>query len=81
LQSLSNLLGGGFDTTHLERTSEDYQRQVSAAVAQDSDLTSYVRTLEERYDNQAESGISNLPSGDELARELERFLRENGDEE
>jgi proteasome assembly chaperone (PAC2) family protein len=81
LQSLSNLLGGGFDTTQLERTSEDYQRQVSAAVAQDSDLTSYVRTLEERYDNQAESGISNLPSGDELARELERFLRENGDEE
>jgi proteasome assembly chaperone (PAC2) family protein len=81
LQSLSNLLGGDFDTTHLERTSEDYQRQVSAAVAQDSDLTSYVRTLEERYDNQAESGISNLPSGDELASELERFLRENGDEE
>jgi len=81
LQSLSNLLGGGFDTTHLERTSEDYQRQVSAAVAQDPDLTSYVRTLEERYDNQAESGISNLPSGDELASELERFLRENGDEE
>jgi proteasome assembly chaperone (PAC2) family protein len=81
LQSLSNLLGGGFDTTHLERTSEDYQRQVSAAVAQDPDLTSYVRTLEERHDNQAESGISNLPSGDELARELERFLRENGDEE
>src|SRR4051812_23030561 len=81
LQNLSNLLGGSFDTAHLERTSEDYQRQVSAAVAQDSDLTSYVRTLEERYDNQAESGISNLPSGDELARELERFLRENGDEE
>ncbi len=81
LQSLSNLLGGGFDTAHLERTSEDYQRQVSAAVAQDPDLTSYVHTLEERYDSQAESGTSNLPSGDELASELERFLREKGDEE
>jgi proteasome assembly chaperone (PAC2) family protein len=82
LQSLSNLLGGGgFDTAHLERTSEDYQRQVSAAVAQDSDLTSYVHTLEERFDTQAESGVSNLPSGDDLARELERFLREKGDEE
>src|ERR671920_1825176 len=81
LQSLSNLLGGGFDTTHLERTSEDYQRQVSVAVAQDSDLASYVRTLEERYDNQAESGERNLPSGDELAKELERFLREKGEDE
>ncbi len=81
LQSLSNLLGGSFDTAHLERTSEDYQRQVSAAVAQDPDLTSYVRMLEERYDAQAESGIRNLPSGDELAKELERFLREKGEEE
>jgi predicted ATP-grasp superfamily ATP-dependent carboligase len=79
LQSLSGLLGGtGFDTAQLERTSEDYQRQVSAAVAQDADLTSYVHTLEERYDSQAESGIRNLPSGDELASELERFLRDKG---
>jgi hypothetical protein len=81
LQSLSRLLGGSFDAAHLERTSEDYQRQVSAAVAQDSDLTSYVRMLEERYDTQAASGTRNLPSGDELASELERFLREKGEEE
>jgi len=81
LQSLSRLLGGSFDAAHLERTSEDYQRQVSAAVAQDSDLTSYVRMLEERYDTQAVPGTRNLPSGDELARELERFLREKGEEE
>jgi hypothetical protein len=80
LQNLSTLLGGSFDSEHLERTSEDYQRQVSAAVSQDTDLTSYVRTLEERYDTQAESGIRNLPSGDELASELERFLREKGEE-
>src|ERR687895_1597647 len=81
LESLSKLLGASFDATHLERTSEDYQRQVSAAVAQDSDLTSYVRMLEERYDTQAAQGIRNLPSGDELAKELERFLQEKGEEE
>src|SRR5919112_904859 len=81
LTNLSTLLGGSFDTTHLNSTSEDYQRQVSVAVAQDSDLASYVRMLEERYDAQTESGERNLPSGDELARELERFLREKGEEE
>jgi proteasome assembly chaperone (PAC2) family protein len=81
LQNLSTLLGGSFDSAHLERTSEDYQRQVSAAVSQDPDLTSYVSTLEERYDSQAESGIRELPSGDELASELERFLREKGEED
>jgi proteasome assembly chaperone (PAC2) family protein len=80
LQNLSRLLGASFNTAHLERTSEDYQRQVSAAVAQDSDLTSYVRTLEERYDTQAAQGIRNLPSGEELASELERFLREKGED-
>src|SRR5215212_3126746 len=81
LQSLSNLLGTSFNSTHLNSTSEDYQRQVSVAVAQDSDLASYVHMLEERYDAQTESGERNLPSGDELARELERFLREKGEEE
>ena len=81
LHNLSSLLGASFDTSHLKRTSEDYQRQVSAAVAQDSDLTSYVTTLEERYDAQVEGGERNLPSGEDLAQELERFLREKGDEE
>lgn len=80
LRNLSKLLGGSFDTTHLERTSEDYQRQVSVAVAQDADLTSYVQMLEERYDTRAEGDMMNLPSGDELAHELERFLREKGEE-
>jgi hypothetical protein len=37
--------------------------------------------LEERYDTQSAQDIRDLPSGDELARELERFLRDNGHEE
>jgi hypothetical protein len=37
--------------------------------------------LEERHDSQAEGGTRNLPSGDDLASELERFLREKGEEE
>jgi proteasome assembly chaperone (PAC2) family protein len=81
LRNLSRLLGGSFDAAQLERTSEDYQRQVSAAVAQDSDLASYVHMLEERYDTQTAQGVSNLPSGDELASELERFLRDQKGEE
>src|SRR5215208_1671705 len=81
LQNLSRLLGVSFDTARLERASEDYQRQVATAVAQDSDLSSYVRMLEERYDAQTEGGTRDLPSGDDLARELERFLREKGEEE
>ena len=81
LQNLQNLLGGTLDTSRLEQTSRDYQMQVSAAVAQDSDLASYVGMLEERHDTHVEGETRNLPSGDDLANELERFLREKGEEE
>jgi proteasome assembly chaperone (PAC2) family protein len=77
LQSLSDLLGMTVETTALERSSKEYQAQVSVAVSQDSDLASYVQMLEERYDAAAAAGgIRNLPTGDELAQELEGFLRE-----
>jgi len=76
LDKLSGLLGMKVDTADLESTAETYQEQVSVAVSQDSDLSSYVRMLEERFDSQADQGPRNLPSGDELAQELEGFLRE-----
>jgi hypothetical protein len=69
------------DTSTLERGAAAYQEQVSAAVSQDSDLSSYVRVLEERFDSQADQGPRDLPTGDDLARELESFLREERREE
>ncbi len=76
LEGLSNLLDVKIDTEHLEETATDYQEQVAAAVSQDSDLASYVQMLEERYDVRAAEGTQDLPSGDELAQELENFLRD-----
>jgi proteasome assembly chaperone (PAC2) family protein len=81
LEKLSGLLGMEVDTTELESTAETYQDQVSVAVSQDSDLTSYVKMLEERYDSQLDEGPRNLPSGDELAQELEGFLRDHRSDE
>jgi hypothetical protein len=81
LDKLSSLLGIEVNTADLESTAETYQEQVSVAVSQDSDLSSYVRMLEERFDSQADQGPRNLPSGDELAQELEGFLREHRREE
>jgi PAC2 family len=81
VESLSNLLGIEVDTSNLERGAATYQEQVSAAVSQDSDLSSYVRMLEERFDSQTSQAPKNLPSGDELARELEHFLRDQRREE
>jgi proteasome assembly chaperone (PAC2) family protein len=76
LESLSGLLGIDVDTSNLERGAAAYQEQVSAAVSQDSNLASYVRMLEDRFDSQSDQEPKDLPSGDELARELEGFLRD-----
>lgn len=81
LKGLSGLLDVKVDTQDLENAAEEYQDQVSAAVSQDSDLTSYVQMLEERYDVQAAEGTRDLPSGDELAQELENFLKDQRREE
>jgi proteasome assembly chaperone (PAC2) family protein len=77
LQSLSLLLKVDVDTSELEETASSYQEQVSVAVAQDADLSSYVQMLEERFDSQVEGGERNLP----IAQELEGFLRDQRNDE
>jgi proteasome assembly chaperone (PAC2) family protein len=81
LQNLSVLLKMDVDTSDLEESASSYQEQVSVAVSQDSDLSSYVQMLEERFDAQVEGGERNLPTGDELAQELEGFLRDRPQED
>ena len=71
---LGTLLDVPLDTSELEEASEAYMQQVSEAVAADEDTAAYVEELEGRVDEIAEE--SDLPSGDALAAELTRFLRE-----
>ena len=49
-------------------------QQVSEAVAADEETAAYVDELESRIDEADDEG--DLPSGDALAAELTRFLRE-----
>ena len=49
-------------------------QQVSEAVAADEETAAYVEELESRADELEDE--SDLPSGDALAAELTRFLRE-----
>ena len=72
---LAGLLGAPIDISELERAAEAYERQVSEAVAQDDETESYVRELERRRD--ALGDELDVPSGDTLAAELTRFLREH----
>jgi predicted ATP-grasp superfamily ATP-dependent carboligase len=77
-ERLGNLIGVEVDVDELEEAAQAYEEQVSEAVASDDETASYVEELERRSDSIEES--TDLPSGDALAAELTRFLRERDEE-
>ncbi len=72
-ERLGDMLSVEIDVEELNEAAEGYAEQVSRAVAADSDTQSYVEDLERRADEFDEDDI---PSGEALAAELTRFLRE-----
>src|ERR671935_3266707 len=73
-QRLGDILGTEIDTAELEEAAERYSEQVSEAVAADEETAAYVAELEQRADVLEDE--EDLPTGDSLAAELTRFLRE-----
>jgi predicted ATP-grasp superfamily ATP-dependent carboligase len=71
---LAELLETDVDVAELEEAAERYSEQVSEAVAADEETSAYVAELEQRADTLGDE--LSLPSGDTLAAELTRFLRE-----
>jgi len=78
-ERLGGLIGLDVDVSELEEAAQSYEEQVSEAVASDEETAAYVEELEQRVDSLEESS-SDLPSGDALAAELTRFLRERDEE-
>ena len=76
---LGTLLAVDIDTEELRQAGEAYAEQVSAAVATDEETQAYVEELEQRTDEMPDE--IQIPSGEALAAELTRFLRdrERGD--
>ena len=73
-ERLGDLIGVEVDVGELEEAARSYEEQVSEAVASDEETAAYVEDLEQRVDQLDET--PDLPSGDALAAELTRFLRE-----
>jgi predicted ATP-grasp superfamily ATP-dependent carboligase len=73
-ERLGALIGAQVEADELEEAARTYEEQVSEAVASDEETAAYVDELERRADQLEET--SDLPSGDALAAELTRFLRE-----
>jgi predicted ATP-grasp superfamily ATP-dependent carboligase len=71
---LADLLGTTVETHELDEAAASYADQVSEAVSSDPETAAYVEELERRADSLAEE--EDLPSGEALAAELTRFLRD-----
>jgi predicted ATP-grasp superfamily ATP-dependent carboligase len=74
LRKLSEVLGVPIETDEMETAVSIWQRQVREAIEEDPALVSYVEQLEE-----AAGSAGDIPSGDQLVAELERYLRERPD--
>ena len=79
VRRLGELLRVDIELEELEHASEEYSEQVSEAVSTDAETASYVEELERRVDML--EAAEELPSGESLAAELTRYLREREEQD
>ncbi len=76
IEGLARIAGLTLDAGHLRASAEEARQRVDDLVTNNPDHSSMVEQLEEAADEVEGTSLGEvLPSGDELAAELERFLR------
>lgn len=88
VRRLEGIVGVSLDTAELEDASVTYERQVGLAVSSNPEVQAFVDRLEQEDESadaeeHADSPLmlEDLPSGELLASEFQRFLRQRGDQE
>jgi len=77
LRRVEVLIGVSIDVSEIEAAATDYERQVGLAVQSDPEIQAFVERLEQAA-GEAEGAVAEVPSGDVIAREFQRFLRQRG---
>ncbi len=81
VRRVEGLIGVSVDVSELESAAADYERQVGLAVQSDPDIQAFVERLEQAAEGEEQDeSAGEVPSGDMLAREFQRFLRQRGRE-
>jgi hypothetical protein len=80
LRAFEGTAGVAVEATELEEAAESYEEQVSAAVASDPEVKAFVERLESAMDEVEAEGVpeDNIPSGETIASDFQRFLRQRG---
>ena len=81
VRKLEQTVGVAVDAGELEAAGAEYERQVGRAVEADPEIQAFVERLERQADEEeGPPDPADLPSGDSIARDFQRFLRQRGDE-
>jgi predicted ATP-grasp superfamily ATP-dependent carboligase len=81
VRAVEGLVAVAVDASDLEQATGEYERQVGLAVQSDPDVQAFVERLEQAAGNELRPfAPGELPSGDVLASEFQRFLRQQGPE-
>ncbi len=80
VRRVEGLIGVSVDVSELESAAADYERQVGLAVQSDPDIQAFVERLEQAAEGDEDVAPEDVPSGDAIAREFQRFLRQRGRE-
>jgi predicted ATP-grasp superfamily ATP-dependent carboligase len=78
LRKIEVLIGVSVDVSELEASAADYERQVGMAVRSDPDIQAFVERLEQAADSEEQTSTEDVPSGEILASEFQRYLRQRG---
>src|SRR6202161_579998 len=78
LRKLELMVGVSVDVSELEQAAGEYEHQVGLAVQSDPDIQAFVERLEKAAESDEQSSPAEVPSGDAIAREFQRFLRQRG---
>lgn len=78
---LTDFLGVELDLAELEALTQQQRHRLDSAAANSPEVVAHIRQLELAYDENLvqDAGLGGLPSGDEIAADLERFLRGQGE--
>ncbi|HEY7951749.1 MAG TPA: PAC2 family protein [Solirubrobacteraceae bacterium] len=79
VRRLESVVGVSVDASELEADAATYERQVSLAVASDPDVQAFVERLEQDAESEEQPLTpDDLPSGELIAKDFQRFLRQRG---
>lgn len=78
IEGCNQVAGTDFGLADLPDEIVEARARIDGLLEQNPEHRAMIHQLEEQFDAQTEERIEDLPSGDDLAEELQRFLRDQG---